>query len=208
MVELRTRKREMRRDGTNHYEKLGLQRILYASQFTKPNTAGTSPDLVCHNTDTRSSQSNQARRTPHLISTRILHIVLISIPISLIIIHNSTIIAERKVKSSLSISVWYNHELTQSTANTEFNIHWVLYTPCTAYPQECLSSLHSHDYELTPECSFSFRRASLYDRLLSASSPWELKGNVTLSHSHGCKRTNWWIECQHPAHRSSTASKY
>jgi len=87
---------------------------------------------------------------------------------------------------------------TPSTAYTEYSIHWVQHTPSTASTQDCLSSLHSHDYELTPECSFSFRRASLHDRTLSASSPWELKGKVTWSHSHVCESTNWWIESQHP----------
>jgi len=109
---------------------------------------------------------------------------------------------------------------TPSTAYTEYNIHWVQHTPSTAYTkysihqvqhtpstaytkysihwvqhmQDCFSFLHSHDYELTPECSFSFQCASLYNRLPSASSPWESKGKVTLSHSHVCQSTNWWIE--------------
>jgi hypothetical protein len=64
MVELRTRKRDMRGDGGNHHEKLGLMRISCASQFTIPDTAGTSPDPAGNITDTRSSQSNQASRTP------------------------------------------------------------------------------------------------------------------------------------------------
>jgi len=85
--------------------------------------------------------------------------------------------------------------------------HRVQHTPSTASTQDCLSSLYSH-YKLTPECSFSFRRASLHDRPPSASSPWELKGKVTLSHSHGCEITNWWIQSQHPARRPSIASKY
>jgi len=86
--------------------------------------------------------------------------------------------------------------------------HRVLHTPSTASTQDCLSSLHSHDYELTPESSFSSQRTSLHDRPPSTSSPWELKGKVTLSHSHGCELTNWWIESHHPVHRPSTASKY
>jgi len=44
MVELSTRKREIRGDGGNHHEKLGLKRILCVSQLTIPDTAGTSPD--------------------------------------------------------------------------------------------------------------------------------------------------------------------
>jgi len=97
---------------------------------------------------------------------------------------------------------------TPSTAYTEYSIHRVQHTPSTASTHDCVSSLHSHDYELTPECSFSFWRASLYDWPPSASSLSELKGKVTLSHSHVCKSTNWWIESQYPAHRPSTASKY
>jgi len=45
--------------------------------------------------------------------------------------------------------------------------------------------MHSHDYEFTRECSFSFWLGSLHDRPPPASSPWELKDKVTSSHSHG-----------------------
>jgi len=103
--------------------------------------------------------------------------------------------------------------------DTEYSIHQVQYTLSTAYTEvqhtpstastpDCLSSLHSHDYELTPQCSFSFRRFSLQNRPPLASSPWQLKGKVTLSHSHGYELTNWWKESQHQAHRLSTALKY
>ena len=81
-------------------------------------------------------------------------------------------------------------------------------TPSTAYTQDCLSSLHLHDYKLTPEFSFSFRSASLHDRLPLASAPWELQGKVALSQSHGCELTNWWQESQHPARRPWTASQF
>ena len=96
---------------------------------------------------------------------------------------------------------------TASTAYSEYSIHHVQYTPSTASIQDCLSSLHSHDYKLTRECSFSFRRASLHNRPPSASLPWELKCEVTLSHSDVCKSTNWWMESQHPAHHPATGSK-
>jgi len=84
----------------------------------------------------------------------------------------------------------------------------VHHTPSTAYTQEWLSSDYFHDYELTPECSFSCRRASLHDRPPSASSSWALTGIITLSPSHGCELTNWCRESQHPARRPSTASQY
>jgi len=38
----------MRGDGANHHEKLGLKRLSCESQFTIPDTAGTSPDLACN----------------------------------------------------------------------------------------------------------------------------------------------------------------
>jgi len=88
------------------------------------------------------------------------------------------------------------------------SLHWVQHTPSTAYTQDCLSSLHSHDGKLTPECSFSFRCASLQARLPPASSPWEVKVKVTSSHSHSCELTNWWIELQHPACLLSTTPKH
>jgi len=107
---------------------------------------------------------------------------------------------------------------TPSTAYTKYSIHQVQHTPSTAYTkysihqvqhtQDFSSSIHSHDYELTSECSFSYLRASLHNWLPSTSLPWEVKGKVTLSHSHVCESTNWWIESQHPARRPSTTSKY
>jgi len=86
--------------------------------------------------------------------------------------------------------------------------HRVQHTLRTAFTQDCLSSLYSHDYELTHESSFSFRRTSLHDRRPSASTSWELKGKVTLSHSHGCGLPNWWMESHHPVRHPWTASKY
>jgi len=122
---------------------------------------------------------------------------------SLFLVHNPTIIAEHKVKSSLSISMPW------SWVNTVYSLHQVQHTPSTASTQDYLSSLHSHNYNLTPESSCSFRRASLQHQLPPASSPWEPKDRVTPSHSHGCELTNWWIEFhQHPARLPSTTSKF
>jgi len=97
---------------------------------------------------------------------------------------------------------------TLCTAYTVYSIHPVLYPPSTVSPQNCLSYHHSHHYELTAECSFSFRRAFLQDRPPPASSPWEIIGKVTSSYSHCCQWTNWWIESRHPAGLLSTGSKY
>jgi len=101
------------------------------------------------------------------------------------------------------IMSWHRVQHTPST-----RIHRVQHTPSTASTEDCLSCLLSHDYALTPDVGFSFRRASVHDRPPLVSYPWELKVKVTLSHSHGCELTNWWIESQHPACRPSTASKY
>jgi hypothetical protein len=61
---LRTRKREMRGNGENHHEKLGLQRISCVSLCTIPDMAGISYNPACNYTDARSSPPNQASRTP------------------------------------------------------------------------------------------------------------------------------------------------
>jgi len=95
-----------------------------------------------------------------------------------------------------------------SWVDTKFIIHRVQHTPSTESTQDVLSFLHSHDYEGTAECSFSFWHVSLYNQPPSAGSPWELQDNVTSLHYHGCKLTNWWIESQHPERRPSTSSKY
>jgi hypothetical protein len=194
MVELRTRKSEMKGYGGSHHEKLELKRILYASQCTILYTAGMSPDPAFNYTNTRSFQPNQERFTPDfsylIVSSTSFSC---SSPISLFLIHYSTIIAEHKVKLFLYISPCHNRELepsiayaeysmrriqnTLSTAYNEYSIHWVQHTPSTASTEDCLSFLHSDDYKLTPECSISFRHASL----------WELKGKVTWLYSHSCE---------------------
>jgi len=93
MVELSTRKREIRGDGGNHPENLGVKRVSCASRFTSPNTAGTSPDPAGNSTDTRSSEPNQASRTPDFSDLLISSISLSSAStISLFFVHNSTII--------------------------------------------------------------------------------------------------------------------
>jgi len=204
IIVLRTRKREMRADGGNHREKQGLQRILYASQFSFPNTTGRSTNRACNNIDSRSAKPNKVSRTPYISYLLISSTLLTSSsPNSLFLVHNSTIITDHNVKSSLSISPCHYHPLTLSTAYTEYSIHQVQHTPSTAYTKynihqvqhtpstastpDCLSSLHSHDYELTPECRFCFKHVSLHDWLQSTTSQLELRGTVTFSQSHGCE---------------------
>jgi len=145
------RKRKLRGYGGNHHEKLGLKRILCVSQFTISNMAGTTPDLACNYTDTWSSQPNQASRTPDFSYPLIFSTLFSSSsPISLFLIHNSTIIAEPTVKSSLSISVCHDHELTVSTAYAEYSIHRVQHTPSIAYTEYSI-----HRVQHTPSTAYT-----------------------------------------------------
>jgi len=119
------KERDQRRWGKSSWE-TGTKRISCASQLTIPDRAGTTPDPVRTNTNTRSSQPNQASRIPDFSYPLVSSISFSSSsPISLFLVHNSTIIAEHKVKSSLSISPWHDHELTPTTAYTEYSIHRV-----------------------------------------------------------------------------------
>jgi len=93
-----------------------------------------------------------------------------------------------------------------SWVHTEYSIHREQHTPSTASIEECLSSVHSHDWASTTECFFNFRCTSLQNCLSPASSQWELKGKVTWSHFHSCEWTNGWMELyQHPVSFESTA---
>jgi hypothetical protein len=132
----------MRGDGGNHHEKLGLKRIPSASQLTIPDTAGTTPDMAGKNTDTRCSKLNLESRTRSCSYPLVSSIfILIFIPH----LSFSTIIAEHKVKSSLSISPCHDHEFTLSTAYTEYSIHRVQHTPSSAYTECSIHRVqHSH----------------------------------------------------------------
>jgi len=136
MVELSTRKGEIRADGGNYHENLGLKRILCVSQCTIPIRACMSLDPACNDTNTRSSQLNLASRTPDfsypLISSTAFSS---SSPISLFVIHNLTIITNHKFMSSLSVSPHHDHQLTPSTAYTKYSIPRVENTPSTAYTE-------------------------------------------------------------------------
>jgi hypothetical protein len=121
MVDMRTRKREMRGDDRNHHKKLGLKKYLCTSQFTIPDMAGPSPDPSCNYTDTKSFQPNQASHISDfpfpLVWSRLFPS---SSTISLFLVHNSNIFTEHKVQLSLCISPCHDHELTLSTAYTEY----------------------------------------------------------------------------------------
>jgi len=140
---LRTRKREMKGDGGNHHDKLELQRVAFASQCSISDTAGMSPDPAGNSTNSRSSHPNQASRYSNFSYPLIFSSSLSSsssIPLSLI--HNSTIIAEHEVQSSLSFSPCHNYKFTPSIAYAKHSIHQVQHTPSTAYTKYRIYKVH------------------------------------------------------------------
>jgi len=162
MVELWTPKRLMRGDGRNHHEILGLKRISCASQFTIPDSVGTSHHAVGNYPNTRSSKPNQARRTPDFSYPLVSSISCSSSsPISLFLIHNSTIIARTQSQvSPLYLSMpwsWVNTECsihrvqhTLSAAYTQCSIHPVQHTPSAAYTQCSI-----HPVQHTPSTAYT-----------------------------------------------------
>jgi len=124
MVELSTRKREIRGDGGNHHEKLGLREYCVRVNLPSPIRQVQVPIrrvitpirgllnpirqvvlLICH-----------SRSYPPYGS----HLHPPSLSFSSTTLPSSQ---EHKVKSSLSISACHYHQLTLSPAYTEYSIH-------------------------------------------------------------------------------------
>jgi len=123
MLELSTSKREIWGDGGNRHEELGLRGFCVRVNWLSPMRQVRLLIRRVITPITRSSQPNQASRTPDYSYLLVSSISLSSSsPFSLFLVHNSTIIREHKVKSSLSISPWHDHELTSSKAYTEYSI--------------------------------------------------------------------------------------
>ena len=136
MVELKTSIRKQGVYWGYHHEKLGLKTISWACQCIIPDTPITTPNTGCNYTDTRSSQPNQASSTPDssypLVSSTSFSYLS---HISLILVHNSIIIAEPTVELSLSISLCHDHELTVRTVYAKYSIHRVQHSPSTVYTE-------------------------------------------------------------------------
>jgi hypothetical protein len=186
MVELRTRKREMRGSEGNHHEKQGLKSISCASQLTIPNTTDSPPDLVGRYSNFRSSKPNQASHTADfsyvLISS-------ISCPSSSSFsLSRPEVYHHHRSQSSVifSISPCCDYVLTLSTAYTNYSMHQVQYTPSAPSTPDCQSSLDSPDYKLTPECCFRFRCASLQ---VQPALHEGLKVKIPYPHFHSCELT-------------------
>jgi len=136
MVELRTRKREIRGDGGNDDKKQTLDKIARTSQFNIANTSDRRLDQECNTLDRRSSRPNGASCTPGFSYPYVFSASFTSSStISLIPIYNWTTIVEYKVMSSLSISQCQDCQLTLSTAYSEYHILRVPHTLSTAYTE-------------------------------------------------------------------------
>jgi hypothetical protein len=141
--------------------------------------AGTSSDLACNYIDRRSSQPNQASRIPDFLYPLVSSTSFSSSsPISLFFIYKSAIIAEHKVKSSLSIFTCHDHELTPRTAYIEFTIPQVQHTPSTAYteysihrvqhtPSTAYTEYSIHRVQLTPSTAYTEYSIHRVQRTLS-----------------------------------------
>jgi len=209
MVELSTRKREIIGDGGNHDEKLGLREFCVQVNWPSPirqvrvrirvviTLIGGLPNPIRQVIPLISHIHSYPPYHPHLHPPS-LFFSSTTQPSS-----QNTKLGHPSPSLHHMIMSWHRVQHTPSTAYTEYSILQVQHPPKIV----CFT-LHSHDDELTPECRFSFRPTSLPDRPPSASSPWELQGQVTLSYSHGCELTNRWIESDHPVHHPLTASKY
>jgi len=122
-------------------------------------------------------------------------------PLSLFLTHNSTIMT-----STQSWVIPVNLSMPWTRVNNEYCIHRAQHTPSIAYPEY---SIHPRLFVFR---SFSWLQVDpwmwpqlpaclLHDRPPSASSPWGLKGEVTMSHSHVCELTNWWMASRRAIHR-------
>ena len=208
MLELRTRKREMRGDGTNYHEKLGLRRIFCASQFTILDTAGTSPNPVCNNPDTTSSQPYQASLTPvfsYLLvsstsfssSSRSLSLSSTTLPS----LHNTKLSHPSQSLYGMIMS-WHRVQHTLCTAYTKYRIHSVQHPPrIVCFP--FILMIMSWPLDVASDSGVPLYTVDSHQRALH-----EFKGKLILSHSHRWKLTKWWIESQHLPYHPSTASMF
>jgi len=184
------KRKEMKKDCGDCHERQGHMRIVYAGQCTIPDMAGRTPDAVDQNTEMKSCNTDQVYWIPayHNCSYPIYHWHH-CMP-SLFFIHNTTIITEYKLKSSLSISPYHCHETKLSIAYTKSSKHWVQHPP---------KIIDSHPYILTrlwvDPWMFIQPPAHLpTHRLQPACSPQELKGIVTGSHSNSLELIHGLIQ--------------
>jgi len=197
MVELSTRKREIREDGGNHHEKLELREFHVRVNWPSPIRQvrllirwGITPirgllytirqvvSLIYHSHSYLPYRSHLHPPSLSLSST--------TLPSS----------QEHNVKSSFSISPFHHHELTLSAAYTEYRIHQGLAVASSFSP-----------FRVDPKCTFSFWHTSLQIDRHQPVLHKSFKDKVTMSHSHGCELTNWWIESRQAVHQPPPSTR-
>jgi len=134
MVELSTRKREIRGEGGNYHGKLGLRE--FREGVTWPSPGRRVRVRIRRSITPIRGVLNPIGEAVLLISRSCsypayrFHLHPPSLPFSSTTLPSSQ---EHKDKSSLPISQCHLHELTLSAAYTEYSIHRVQHTPSTAY---------------------------------------------------------------------------
>jgi len=144
MVKLSTRKREIRGDGGNHHEKLGLREFRVRVNCPSPIQQVRVPigwvitPIQCPTNPTGQVVlliSHSCSYPPHRS-----HLHPLSLSFSSTTLPSSQ---EHNVKTSLSISLFHHHELTLSAACTEYSIQRVQHTPSPAYTKYSIHLLLS-----------------------------------------------------------------
>ena len=154
MVELSTRKREIREDGGNHHEKLGLRELRVRVNWPSPIRQVQIPmwqvptpirclinpiteviPLIC-----QVSSYLPSRSDVHPASLSFSSTTLPSLNV-------------HKVESSLSISPWHHHELTPSAAFAKCSIREVQHTRSGAYTKCSIRRVQHTPSAAYAECS-------------------------------------------------------
>jgi hypothetical protein len=128
-------------------EKLGQMRIWCYRHVTISDMEDTTSKPAGDITNTQLSKPNQSSNTFHFSYSLLSSILYHLHSLSLFLVHIPTIMEAYKFQSSLSISLYIDHQLTLITSYTEYSIHWVQYTPCTVYTK---NSIHQVQNTLSP----------------------------------------------------------
>jgi len=156
MVDLRTREREMRGDGGNHHEKLGLNRTLCARQFTIPIQQVRVPirRLI---TLIRSLPNPIRYVVPRISHIRSYpphcsypHPPSLSFSSTTLTSLQNTKLSYPSPSKHVMIMSWHWVQHTPSTAYTEYSIHRVQHTPSTAYTEYSI-----HRVQHTPSPAYT-----------------------------------------------------
>jgi len=133
MVELRMRKKVMRKDATKNHEKQELKRISCESELTVPDTADRISNPVCNQIDTCLSTPTQGSCTPDL-SYPLVSYILVPSSSSSVSFMSTSLSPSQNTKSRhpsashhVIIISWHEVQRTPSTAYTDYSICLVQY---------------------------------------------------------------------------------